>query len=138
MTLVDTTVWIDIFSGRNTAQVAMLESLIDKREDICLCGVILTEVLQGIRNDKEYKKTKSVLSDLIFFPMTYETFLLAANIYRTLRVKGVTIRNSVDCMIAAVCIENNVRLLHNDRDFDLIAQHFDLSFVDVEQRYDAQ
>ena len=138
MTLVDTTVWIDIFSGRNTAQVAMLESLIEKREDICLCGVILTEVLQGIRNDKEYKKTKSVLSDLIFFPMTYETFLLAANIYRTLRVKGVTIRNSVDCMIAAVCIENNVRLLHNDRDFDLIAQHFDLSFVDVEQRHDAQ
>lgn len=138
MTLVDTTVWIDIFSGRNTAQVAMLESLIDKREDICLCGVILTEVLQGIRNDKEHKRTKSVLSDLIFFPMTYETFLLAANIYRTLRVKGVTIRNSVDCMIAAVCLENNVRLLHNDRDFDLIAQHFDLSFVDVEQRYDAQ
>jgi len=138
MTLVDTTVWIDIFSGRNTAQVAMLESLIDKREDICLCGVILTEVLQGIRNDKEYKKTKSVLSDLIFFPMTYETFLLAANIYRTLRVKGVTIRNSVDCMIAAVCLENNVRLLHNDRDFDLIAQHFDLSFVVVEQRHNIQ
>jgi len=135
MTLVDTTVWIDIFSGRNTAQVAMLESFIDKREDICLCGVILTEVLQGIRNDKEYKKTKSVLSDLIFFPMTYETFLLAANIYRTLRVKGVTIRNSVDCMIASVCIENNVRLLHNDRDFDLIAQHFDLQVFEVVQKH---
>ena len=138
MTLVDTSVWIDVFSGRNTAQVAMLESLIEKREDICLCGVILTEVLQGITNDKQYKKTKSVLSDLIFFPMTYETFLLAANIYRTLRVKEVTIRNSVDCMIAAVCIENNVRLLHNDRDFDRIAEHFDLRVVDVEQRYDAQ
>ena len=138
MTLVDMTVWIDIFSGRNTAQVAMLESLIEKKEDICLCGVILTEVLQGIRNDKEYKKTKSVLSDLIFFPMTYDTFLLAANIYRTLRVKGVTIRNSVDCMIASVCVENNVRLLHNDRDFDRIAEHFDLRVVDVEQRYDAQ
>ena len=132
MTLVDTSVWIDIFSGRNTAHVAMLESLIERREDICLCGVVLTEVLQGIRNDKEYKKTESVLSDLIFFPMTYETFLLAANIYRTLRVKGVTIRNSVDCMIAAVCIENNMRLLHNDKDFDQIAEHFDLSVVDVE------
>ena len=138
MTLVDTSVWIDVFSGRNTAQVAMLESLIEKREDICLCGVILTEVLQGITNDKQYKKTKSVLSDLIFFPMTYDTFLLAANIYRTLRVKGVTIRNSVDCMIASVCVENNVRLLHNDRDFDRIAEHFDLRVVDVEQRYDAQ
>ena len=68
--------------------------------------------------------------------MTYETFLLAASIYRTLRVKGATIRNSVDCMIAAVCIENNVRLLHNDRDFDQIAEHFDLHIVDVQQRYD--
>ena len=133
MTLVDTSVWIDIFSGHNTAHVAMLESLIEMKEDICLCGVILTEVLQGIRNDKEYKETESILSDLIFFPMTYETFLLAANMYRTLRVKGVTVRNSVDCMIGAVCIENNVHLLHNDRDFDLITQHFDLRVVDVEQ-----
>lgn len=114
----------------------MLESLIDMKEDICLCGVILTEVLQGIRNDKAYKKTESVLSDLIFLPMTYDTFLLAATIYRTLRVKGVTIRNSIDCMIAAVCIENNVHLLHKDRDFDLINQHFDLRVIDAEQGYD--
>lgn len=134
MTLVDTTVWIDVFAGHNTAQVAILETLIQEREDICLCGVILTEVLQGIRNDKEYKRTESALSDLIFFPMTYETFLLAASIYRNLRGQGMTIRNSVDCMIAAVCIENSIRLLHNDRDFDIIAQHFDLRVVDVEQR----
>ena len=133
ITLVDTSVWIDLFSGRNTAHVAMLESLIEMKEDICLCDVILTEVLQGIRNDKEYKKTKSVLSDLVFFPMTYETFLLAATIYRTLRVKGLTIRNSVDCMIAAVGIENTVHLLHNDRDFDLINQHFDLQVIDAER-----
>ena len=136
MILVDTSVWIDIFSGHNTAHVVMLESLIESREDICLCGFVLTEILQGIRNDKEFKETESVLSDLIFLPMTYETFLLAASIYRTLRVKGATIRNSVDCMIAAVCIENNVRLLHNDRDFDQIAEHFDLHIVDVQQRYD--
>jgi len=134
MTLVDTTVWIDVFAGRNSAQVAILESLIQEREDICLCGVILTEVLQGIRNDKEYKRTESALSDLILFPMVYETFLLAANIYRNLRGQGITIRNSVDCMIAAVCMENNAHLLHNDRDFDLIAQHFGLQVVDVKQR----
>jgi predicted nucleic acid-binding protein len=132
MILVDTSVWIDIFSGRNTAHVAMLESLMENREDICLYGVILTEILKGIRNDKEYKKTESVLSDLIFLPMNYETFLLSSNICRTLRVKGITIRNSVDCMIAAVCIENNVHLLHNDRDFDLITQYFDLRVVDAE------
>jgi predicted nucleic acid-binding protein len=134
MTLIDTSVWVDVFAGHNTAHVAMLESLIEQREDLCFCGVILTEVLQGIRNDKEYEKTRSILSDLLFLPMAYETFLLAATIYRTLRVKGVTIRNSVDCMIAAVCIENDVQLLHNDRDFHLIAGHFDLRVVDVERR----
>ncbi len=135
MMLIDTTVWVDLFGGLGASQVAILESLIEEREDLCLCGVILTEVLQGIRDDREYKKTKSILSDLIFFPMTYETFLMAANIYRTLRARGITIRKSIDCMIAAVCIENNVRLLHNDRDFDLIAQHFDLQVFEVGQKH---
>ena|SRR3990172_2363660 len=126
MVLVDTTVWIDFFSGLPTPQVSELESLISKREDICLCGVILTEVLQGIRDDKEYAKTGAIFSDLLYFQMTRETFLLAAHIYRSVRAKGITIRNSIDCMIAAVCIENKVALLHNDRDFDLISKYFAL------------
>ena len=124
--LVDTSVWIDFFAARNTAQVAVLESSIDQREDLCLCGVVLTEVLQGIRDDKQYKQTESVLSNLIYLPMDQSTFLLAANIYRTLRSRGITIRNSVDCMIAAVCIEHKADLLHNDRDFDHIADVSDL------------
>jgi predicted nucleic acid-binding protein len=126
MTLVDTSVWIDFFAARNTAQVAALESSIDQREDLCLCGVILTEILQGIRDDKQYKQTESVLSNLIYLPMERSTFLLAANIYRGLRSRGITIRNSVDCMIAAVCIEHKAYLLHNDRDFDSIADVFGL------------
>jgi predicted nucleic acid-binding protein len=126
MILVDTTVWIDFFSGLTTPQVAMLNSLIAGREDICLCGVILTEVLQGIRDDKEHDKTLAIFLDLLYLPMSRETFLLAAHIYRSLRVRGITIRNSVDCMIAAVCVENNVALLQNDRDFDHISKHFDL------------
>ena len=129
MILVDTTVWVDFFSGRDTPQIEMLESLIARREDICLCGVILTEILQGIRDDKEYADTASALSNLLFIPMIRETFLLAASIYRTLRAQGITIRNSVDCMIAAVCIEHDARLLHNDRDFDSIATHFDLRVI---------
>jgi len=129
MTLVDTTVWIDLFADRNTPQVSLFESLIAKREDICLCGVILTEVLQGIKDEKEYSKTLVVLSNLIYLPMEFNTFLLAADIYRSTRSKGITIRNSVDCMIAAVCIENNISILHNDKDFDLIAKEFDLDVL---------
>jgi len=126
MMLVDTSVWIDFFAARNTAQVVALESSIDQREDLCLCGVILTEVLQGIRDDRQYKQTESLLSNLIYLPMDRSTFLLAANMYRTLRSRGITIRNSVDCMIAAVCIEHEANLLHNDRDFDHIADIFGL------------
>jgi len=131
MTVVDTSVWIDLFANRGSPQVRVLESLIERREDICVCGIILTEVLQGIRDEKEYSDTKSMLANLIFLPMTRETFLLAASIYRSLRARGITIRNSVGCMIAAVCIENKVQLLHNDRDFDLLAAHFDLQVVDI-------
>ncbi len=131
MVLVDTTVWVDLFSGLTTPQVIVLESLILKREDICLCGVILTEVLQGIRDDKEHGKTQAIFSNLLYLPMVRETFLLAAHIYRFLRARGITRRNSIDCMIAAVCIENKVALLHHDRDFDLISKHFDLEIVNL-------
>jgi predicted nucleic acid-binding protein len=133
MTMADTTVWIDLFAGRSTPQVAELESLIAGEAEICLCGAILTEVLQGIRDNAEYTRTESVLSNLIFLPMAYSTFLLAADIYRLLRTHGITIRNSIDCMIAAVCIENDTQLLHNDRDFDYIAKYFELQTVDVSE-----
>ena len=126
MTLVDTSVWIDFFAARNTAQVKVLESIIDLGEDLCLCGIVLTEVLQGIRDDKQHKQTQSVLSSLIYLPMDQSAFLLAANLYRTLHSRGITIRNSVDCMIAAVCIEHKADLLHNDRDFDRISGVFGL------------
>jgi len=135
MTVVDTSVWIDLFGGRDSSHVTVLESLIEQREDICLCGIILTEVLQGIRDDKEYSETESMLGNLILLPMTREIFLMAANIYRSLRARGITIRNSVDCMIAAVCIENNARLLHNDRDFDLLAAHSELQVIDISGEY---
>ncbi len=126
MILVDTSVWIDFFSEKSYPQVAILEALIEEGEDLCLCGIVLTEVLQGIRDNRQYNKTKTILSNLIFLPMNRNTFLSAATIYRTLRKRGITIRNSVDCMIAAVCIENKVQLLHNDKDFNLIENHFSL------------
>ena len=120
MIMVDTTVWIDFFNNNSTAQVARLEYSLRNSEDICICGVILTEILQGIRSDKQYLKTKSYLKNLIFLPMIYSTFIKSAEIFRSLRKQGITIRKPVDCLIAAVSIENNVPLLHNDRDFDHI------------------
>jgi predicted nucleic acid-binding protein len=126
MVLIDTTVWIDFFAGRNEPHVAALQELIEDEEDVCLCGVILAEVLQGIRSDADFSRTKEYLDDVIFLPMRQPTFLRAAEIYRTLRRKGVTIRHPVDCMIASVALEYDARLLHNDRDFDHIARHVKL------------
>ena len=126
MILVDTSVWIDFFSGRDSPHVNMVETLIQEREDLCTCGVVLTEVLQGIRDNEEFENTQAILADIIFLPMDKEVFQLAANIYRTCRSHGITIRNSIDCMIAATCIKHSAGLLHNDKDFDLISSHFDL------------
>jgi len=130
MVLVDTTVWIDFFADRSEPHVAALQNFIEIEEDLCLCGIILAEVLQGIRSDKDYIKTKGYLDDLIFLPMRQATFVRAAEVYRSLRTKGVTIRKPVDCMIAAVAIEHGIPLLHNDRDFDHIARHTQLRVCD--------
>jgi len=127
--MVDTTVWIDFFGSLEFPHVATLESLVRNKDDLCICGVILTEVLQGIRKEKEYKDTRERFDSLIFLPMTHATFIKAADIYRALRRKGIMIRKPIDCMIASVAIENDIPLLHNDRDFDQIEQHCDLKTI---------
>ena len=121
--LVDTTVWIDFFAARSSDHVMALDNLIRNREDISICGIILTEVLQGIRKDSQFKKTRELFNNLLFLPMPYPVFLRAAEIYRSLRRKGITLRKSVDCMIASVAIENDIPLLHNDKDFKAIEEH---------------
>lgn len=126
MVLVDTTVWIDFFADRSEPHVAALEKLIENEEDLCLCGIILAEVLQGIRSEEDYIKTKDYLDDLLFLPMQQATFIRAAEVYRSLRKRGVTIRKPVDCMIASVAIEHDIPLLHNDRDFDYMAKYSNL------------
>jgi hypothetical protein len=129
MILVDTTVWIDLFAGNATPQVNLLEQLVRDREDLCICGVILTEILQGIKTETNYQKTKEVLLNLLYLPMTRSTFIQAANVYRILRSKGITIRKPIDCMIASACLENNAHLLHNDKDFTHIASGFPLQVI---------
>lgn len=129
MILIDTTVWIDFFIGRSVPHVDSLESLLEEEEDLCICGIILTEVLQGVRKESEFKEIKKLFNSLIFLPMSYQTFFYSAEIYRKLRQKGITIRKSMDCMIAAVAIENRVPLLHNDKDFIPIEKFYNLKVL---------
>ena len=121
MILVDTSVWIDFLNGANTKERHALHRLIEEEEDISITEIILTEILQGIKEDKNFKRVKdSLLEFPIHKPKGTATYLKAAGIYRDCRKKGKTVRKTVDCITAAICIENNITLLHKDSDFDII------------------
>jgi hypothetical protein len=122
MVLVDTSVWVDFFKGTQTSQVSTLEDLIQFEEDLCISGVILAEVLQGIQSDIDYRKTLDYFETLIYLPMDQSSFILAAALYRGARRMGLTIRSTIDCLIAACAIHHSVPLLQNDRDFQAIAR----------------
>lgn len=132
MVLVDTTVWIDFFAGHDTPQVNVLVRHLDAGEDICVCGVVLTEVLQGIREDADYRRTRTKFAHFVFLPMGPGTYVRAADLYRSLRRSGITIRKPIDCMIAAVAIEHAVPLLHNDRDFEPISKYCGLEVINAD------
>ena len=123
MVLVDTSVWIDFLRGTSSKQADALETLMLDRADICICGVITTEILQGIRKDRQFEQIQDLLAAAVFLPMTQETFVHAAQLYRKMRAKGFTIRKPIDCMIAAVAIEHDVPLLHKDKDFLPVEKH---------------
>ena len=127
--LVDTSVWIDFFAGRDTPYVTTLEQLIMDEEDLALCGIILTEILQGIGDDASYRQVKRFLDPLIMLPMPETVYVRAADIYRKLRKSGITIRKTNDCIIAATALEHHCQLLHNDKDFLPIAEHFSLKTI---------
>jgi len=133
--LVDTTVWIDFFADKKCEQVHILTSLLEKKENICICGIILTEILQGIRDDKDYARTKRLMESLVFLKMSRQTFLRSADMYRRLRQKGITVRNSLDCMIAAIAVEYQLPLLQHDRDFAPLAEHCGLILFPVEKEF---
>lgn len=126
MILVDTSVWIDFFNGKELSHVETLEKLISQEADIAICGVILTEVLQGIANDKEHKLTQTYLQALVMLEIKDALWLCAAEIYRNLRKKGLTVRKINDCIIAATALHYDCLLLHNDKDFTTIQLHYPL------------
>jgi predicted nucleic acid-binding protein len=126
--LPDTSAWIPFFTGRPGATPEKLAQLIEVEADVCVCGPTVMEVLQGIRFDAQHQKIANLLSHHQELEIDNETFRSAANIYRTCRAKGVTIRSSMDSLIAATALQYDAYLLHNDRDFAAIAQHFPLKF----------
>ncbi|TDE18476.1 type II toxin-antitoxin system VapC family toxin [Dyadobacter psychrotolerans] len=121
--LFDTSVWIDYKNGVKSAQTDLLDdSLIT--DLVCYCPTILQELLQGIRNDRDMNETVDAFKALL--PLTLDPYIAsfdAAQLYRSLRKKGVTIRKANDCLIAAYAIHFDIELCHNDSDFDLIAEN---------------
>lgn len=123
MILVDTSVWIDFLNGANSMERHVLHALIEEEWDISITEIILTEILQGIKKDRDFAAVRDYLREFpIYRPNGIETYLKAAGIYRDCRKQGRTIRTTVDCLIAAICIEHDLLLFHKDNDFDLITE----------------
>lgn len=122
--LVDTTVWIDWFNGINSPQTSRVATYIMGNCPIWVPPVVVQETLQGVRDDKQYGIVRSSLLALNLFQFdAFTTAMGAADLYRRLRKKGVTIRKANDCLIAHHALLADMTLLHNDSDFDLIASH---------------
>ncbi|HUL00330.1 MAG TPA: PIN domain nuclease [Nitrospirota bacterium] len=122
MVLIDTSIWINFFQHPVSSESTKLEDLIREHNQAVLCGIILQEVLQGIRDNKSYVATKERLTKLPYLDMSKEIHLAAATLYRLLRAKGVTVP-SADTSIAALAILNNVPLYSKDDHFNTIAKY---------------
>jgi predicted nucleic acid-binding protein len=103
----------------------IITTLLAKKE-FATTEIIIMEVLQGIKDDEFYETTKFFLESLPLVSIKYKDYIKAANIYRTCRRNGFTIRKSIDCIIAAVAINNGLKLFSNDRDFNHIQTYFEL------------
>lgn len=131
MIVVDSSVWIDFFNGRNVPQVRCLRMLLGSEAiivgDLMLCGV-----LQGLESESEAREIEALLRLFEIVPMGGEAVaVLAAQNFRLLRRRGITISKTIDLLIGTWCIKNNIPLLHNDRDFRPMARHLGLAEVRV-------
>ena len=129
MTIVDTSVWIDYLTNQSNAQTEWLDSRVGSLS-LGLTDLILCEVLQGIRHDSKFGRVQKRLGEMeLFETCGRELAVASASNYRKLRSKGHTVRTTVDCLIATLCLEKGYRLLHRDRDFDVFEQVLGLQVV---------
>ncbi len=133
MIIVDSSVWVDYFNGKISRQTDSLDRLLGQ-EDIVVGDLILTEVLQGFRDDAQFGEAKRLFDGFKIVSMVGKDLAIkAANNYRTLRKRGSTVRKTIDMMIATYCIHNQIPLLYSDRDFDPIVAHLGLKTVPLVQ-----
>ena len=122
MLLLDSSVWIDAYRGRVTEATRFVEAR-DEQEELAITGIVFQEVLQGFRDQAAFDRMRDVLwAALILEPRELSTYEVAAQLYRSARAAGFTIRRSNDCLIAALALEHGALLVHNDRDFLFLAQ----------------
>src|SRR5882757_838306 len=120
----DTSVWIDFLRGKSNPQVDLLTLYIDHNDQVLLIPTILQEVLQGIREDAQYRQIKEIFSYFTVLQLPpVQAAIGAAELYRGLRKKGLTIRKSNDCLIAFYAIEFSTPLVHLDSDFEFVSKH---------------
>jgi predicted nucleic acid-binding protein len=124
--LVDSSVWINYFNGIPTWQTDLLDNYLSN-VPVVIGDLILAEVLQGFRSDKDYETAKNFLSTLPFRQIGgYNVAIQSAKNYRLLRKAGVTVRKTIDIIIATFCIMEGLTLLHDDHDFDPMVSSFSL------------
>jgi predicted nucleic acid-binding protein len=129
MVIVDTSVWIDYLNDKANPQTMWLEFAIGSKS-IGLSSLILCEVLQGFRDNDEALRTRDMLLKFPIFEMgSTHLAMQSAENYRFLRRKGMTIRSTIDCLIATFCIEHGHQLLHKDSDFNSFEDHLGLDIV---------
>lgn len=126
MILVDSSVWIDYFRGITTPQTDKLDSLLGT-ELVLMGDTILAEVLQGFISDRDFNQAKKLLTSFEIVELGGEHIAIqAAKNFRKLRAHGITVRKTIDTLIATYCLENKLWLLHSDRDFDPFVDHLGL------------
>ncbi|MEZ5355768.1 MAG: PIN domain nuclease [Bryobacteraceae bacterium] len=129
MILVDSSVWIDFFRGKSTPQTERLEALLGN-EPVAIGDLMLTEVLQGFTNQRDFDLAREMLDSLTVVELGgHGISVQAARNYRALRTLGARVRKTIDTTIATRCIEGGYQLLHSDRDFDAFAQHLGLRVI---------
>ena len=134
--IVDTSVWIDFFNGHPSPQAQRLTQAIEDNELINLPGLVLTEILLGLQNDAEAKRIALLLEAFHEVPEPSRSdYLAAAALYRSCRTRGVTIRSTIDCVIAQLCLRDGTALLAKDRDFDRIAELTEWRVVTVDSAF---
>ena len=122
MILIDSSAFIEFLNRTGSACDEAVERLIRSDSDCAIADIVLTEILQGIKNEREFRDVRdSLLTFHLLSLKSHESYIHAAELHRKCRKKGLTVRSTVDLLIAQIALDHQATLLHNDRDFEALA-----------------